>query len=257
MSSWPERTHHNPLLDHLGTGFEVLPGFFVGGPLMKVLEYLHQLLLGFDMYLSKKPTAPTLVQLVGARNAVQHALMSLDAKVSWCNPAYMHHTSAESATDFDHENQNIMNQIIYDLVRYAAIAFSFLVSFPIPRHTGHHQLLIEHLKRTIEQCDTLYLPLLYQDLLLWATMTGGVLAEDCERSFFAKRIILAEVTSPTGSNLLKPPKDGSRRDKRAWWEKIEDLCFTFLWYDKFDMEWEVEALWIRVLKEMEGDDLQP
>lgn len=209
MATWPYTNPEavRPLLYRLGTGFQSLPASTLDNPLFQAIDTICEISKGYDLYLRKDDSAPRLIHVIWGRNCLIHDLLSLPDRSS--DPL-----SPDSC--------------LYEVCRLATLAYMLLVLFPFPRVSGPHYLLAQRLMHILGSCWTFGLQQEYQDLFLWASMLGGILAEDT-----ALRIWFIEELRLPREQALKP------------WNLVKDVCTCFLWFEQ-DCDAPGEKLWMEV-----------
>ncbi|OAP54972.1 hypothetical protein AYL99_10672 [Fonsecaea erecta] len=253
MSSWPETPAALvPSLQTLASGFEDLGDVIGLAPLLQVIHYVRLITIGFDAYLSGNPSAPSLNQIVWARNFMTHDLLSLPSKGSL------------SAQRHDSSTSDVMTHSsplhsLYNLVRLSTMAYTLLVLFPVRCTADIHQKLTRELMLALDDCTVLELWTTHPQLLLWSTVLGGLVAKDTSlRPWFAEMIRQARTKIPDlaltdsrgqsrsrHSSYHSTPSSeaGTPGESGALWAAVRDICRHFLWFDGPECDGLGRAFW--------------
>lgn len=247
LSTWPDPPPNLPaIFTHMTTGFDILPKTLTTTPLFDTIVNIRDITVGYDMYLSQHPDAPSLVQILWARNSVTHDLLSLNPTLTSGDLAAAAHYArqdtpepqvrAEAMTDIAHL------QALYQVVRSSTLAYTLLVLFPMPRVAGVHSALAKQIMIALKGCIGLELwsdNTGYMNLLLWSVVVGGVVAEEDStmREWFV------------GLLLRQIPVSC---EEEAW-DKVRKVITRFLWFDGPECEGVGRELWMDVC-EINCDD---
>jgi hypothetical protein len=221
-------------------GFALLPKAMTSTALFDVLTNVRTISIGYDMYLSQQPLAPSLVQILWARNSVTHDLLSLNTSLTSGDlAAAATRNSPEFSSDERREAGVALDvsemQALYQVVRLSTLAYTLLVLFPMPRVAGVHATLAKQIMAAVKTCMALGLwergmqgP---HDLLLWATMMGGMVADENEpvREWFVNVL--------TRKNTL-PCED--------MWEDMRGMVTQYLWFDGPECDGVGREVWMEV-----------
>ncbi|KAK4939685.1 hypothetical protein LTR10_020075 [Elasticomyces elasticus] len=226
MMFWPYTNPKavRPLLHRLGTGFRTLPPTILDDSLFRTIDTICEITKGYDLYVHKNESAPQLIVIIWGRNCLIHDLLSLPDKSSDpLNP----------------------DSCLYEVCRLSTLAYMLLVLFPFPRVSGLHHTLAQRLMLILDTCWTFGLQQEYRDLFLWATLLGGILAQDT-----ASRVWFTEELRLPREQALKP------------WDTIKDVCVQFLWFEQ-DCDAPGEEFWTEVSQtsklqpiQLHGDNTQ-
>lgn len=210
MRTWP---HSNPntiraVLRNFATGFQNLPEQILSDHLFQTIDTIQEVTFGYDLYLRKDKSAPRLIHVIWGRNCLLHDLLSLPDR------------SAE-ILDFD--------SYLYEVCRLGTLAYMLLVLFPLPRVSGLHYTLAQRLMLALDNCSVSEACYEYPDLLLWAMVLGGILADGTDlRPWFIE--LLTRTPETYGS----------------WaWGTVKEVCAKFLWLEE-DCDEAGEAVWREV-----------
>jgi hypothetical protein len=217
MSHWPypDPDHLHPLLRKLGTGFEALPIELYSLSLSIVIDYVRHVSIGYELCLDKDSQMPRFVHVIWGRNCLIHDLLSLpDRSVEAVDP----------------------ESCLYELCRLGVLAYMLLVLFPLPRISGLHLTLASRLSSAIVNAS----PCLdewttCQPLTLWATVMGGILAED----------------NPEWRTWYIDRARRLNTDEMSWQQVKNDICACFLWLER-ECDEAGENLWFDVSENVSG-----
>ncbi|KAJ9500268.1 hypothetical protein H2202_004063 [Exophiala xenobiotica] len=242
LSTWPAPppTLTHTLLD-MTAGFALLPKAMTSTALFDVLANVRTISIGYDMYLSQQPLAPSLVQILWARNSVTHDLLSLNTSLTSGDlAAAATRNSPELCSDERREAGMVLDvsemQALYQVVRLSTLAYTLLVLFPMPRVAGVHATLAKQIMAAVKTCMALGLwergmqgP---QGLLLWATIMGGMVADENEpvREWFVNVL--------TRKNTLPCEED--------MWEDMRGVVAQYLWFDGPECDGVGREVWMEV-----------
>lgn len=225
MSTWPIPTLLSRGHNDLCTGFDSLPRILTSLPLFTVIQNIRTITIGYSMYISRHPQAPSLARIVWARNSVQHDLLSVP-------------DAAAEAMDDSHA-------ALYDLTRLSALAYMVLVLFPLPRFAGIHAKVARQLVLTLDECTDLGLWDDYPGLLLWSTILGGILSnpdEDDDASASPSSETDEEATMLISRFVKMTTQAGVKHQPTAW-GLVKDMCGRFLWFEGDECEGLAKAFW--------------
>ncbi|KIX93544.1 uncharacterized protein Z520_10722 [Fonsecaea multimorphosa CBS 102226] len=177
----------------LGRGFSCLKD----ARLVRLLMMACRTTLGIDLYQRKSPAAPSLRDISTVRNAVQHQLCSLDPP-------------SELVPTHD--------DLLYNMVRLAALIYSDLVLFPIGESVNLKSQLAYDLRKALELSFTgeTRETQAERELILWC-LTMGTMASHgtVHQEWYVVQL---------GRNL--------REDRRLLdWILFQTLMSHFLWWD--------------------------
>ncbi|OQU96040.1 hypothetical protein CLAIMM_02179 isoform 3 [Cladophialophora immunda] len=252
MSTWPQTpTGLAPSLQNLTSGFQDFGDIVGFAPLLQVVNNARLITIGFDAYLSGHPSAPSLDQIVWARNFMTHDLLSLPLALPL---PYLRHGAAQM---HDGGSSSIMTHSsplhsLYDLVRLSTMAYTLLVLFPVPSVAAIHGKLTRELMLALDDCTVLELWTTHSRLLLWSTVLGGIVAKDTSlRPWFAEMIRQARTKIPSlalmdsrsrsrsrhsSYNSSPSSEDGTQGESGVLWTVVKDICFRYLWFDGTECE---------------------
>ena len=226
MSTWPIVT--TPLsrsLNDLCTGFESLSSMLTSLPLFSVIQNIRTITIGYSMYASGHPQAPSFARIVWARNSVQHDLLSVPER------------SAEVMDDSE--------AALYSLIRLSTLAYMVLVLFPLPRFAGVHEKLAPQLILTLDEGTGLGLWDEYPGLLLWSTIFGGILSSGNENDnpgSGPSSECDGEAAMLTSRFVKMMTRAGVKHQLSAW-GLVKDMCGRFLWFGGEECEGLGKAFW--------------
>jgi hypothetical protein len=217
LSTWPDMSVPLPLsLSHLATAFDEYRHIDGLEPLLPVVETIRLITTGFAQHLAGQSEAPSLNQIVSARNFMTHDLLSLQpASDPVSSP---HSTSSSSASTPPMASSPISShqpqtQAIYSLISLSLLTYNLLVLFPLPRSTNLHVRLSRNLMLAVKDCTNLNLWRSHGKLLLWSTVLGGILCEETGlRDWFVE---MARQARTRVSNLVPGIEQASSSAKSA------------------------------------------
>ena len=233
------------------TGFARLPKTLTSTALFNVVASVRTITIGYDMYLSQQPLAPSLVQILWARNSVTHDLLSLNTSLTSGDLAAAAAAAAQHGEGLSsHERREVgvaldvsEMQALYQAIRLSTLAYTLLVLFPMPRVAGVHAALARQIMAAVKTCMALGLwergMQGHEGLLLWATMMGGMVADENEpvREWFVNVLT-------TRSPLLC---------EEDMWEEVRGVVTEYLWFDGPECDGVGREVWIEVC-EMDDED---
>jgi hypothetical protein len=193
------------LAQQLGSGFRELYPLCLIDEVWKVVEAMCEVTVALEHYHRGGPFAPTMPDIVVARNNTQHRLLSL--------PEYPLQPPSHS-------------NYMYEICRVAALTYSNIVIFPLPPASGLHTNLVFRLKQlithVIPSCPDIHL-----HVILWAITLGAIsTGSSSERVWFLYKF--AEVSTKLGL---------------YHWHGVHGCLLSLLWLD-FVMEKEGVQLWL-------------
>ncbi|KIW10151.1 hypothetical protein PV08_11112 [Exophiala spinifera] len=241
LSTWPDPPPNLPaIFTTMTTGFGVLPKPLIATPLFKAIITIRTITVGYDMYLSQQHDAPSLVQILWARNSLTHDLLSLNPTLTSGDLAAGAHHVQQAAPAFRTRNEVLTGtahlQAVYQVVRSSTLAYTLLVLFPMPSVAGVHSALAKQITIALKGCLDLGLwsdeESGYTDLLLWSAVVGGVVAEEdsAAREWFVA-LLLRRSPVPC---------------KEEAWDEVRKIITRFLWFDGPECEGVGRDLWVDV-----------
>ncbi|KAK5031560.1 hypothetical protein LTR13_007549 [Exophiala sideris] len=191
----------------LGTGFRYFRSNSTGYELLEVLESFSEVTNALDHYARGGSAAPELVDLIEARNASQHRLLSL-------LPKRVDLTDAEVC--------------VQQATRLATMIFSDMVLFPLPPTQRMRPKLARELVDILEACTLLRCWDVHGQVLVWILTLGTVAA-----SFTPERTWYVEQLSYRLSvmSIDDLPELESICSKFLWWQPICGGPVQTLWYE--------------------------
>ena len=168
LGSWSTAENSSSHLAYtLGTSFNGLSTTPSFARLGTAINYVVEITLGYDRYEHSTPDAPILHQVIRARSAVIHDILSLpDPPPS--TPIPTPTSSAIIALD----------TTIYSLSRLATFSYLLIALYPISRENGPHEELARRIQSLLENASLLNMWETHSSLLVWASMLGGIMAKD-------------------------------------------------------------------------------
>lgn len=222
MSTWPSVPSTLPdSLVNMTLGFRALPESLTSLPLFDVIDTVRLITIGYDMYLSQDPLAPSLVQILWARNSVTHDLLSLSGRAM--------PDESQERSEIDVVDAQDM-EALYSLVRLSTLAYTLLVLFPMPRVAGLHANLSKQIRSALKVCTALDFWDEHPSHLLWAAMIGGSVADKggSVRGWFVDAL-----------TTYSPIRCGA-----AAWPAVRDIITRFLWFDGPECEGAGRDVWM-------------
>ncbi|KAI9874168.1 MAG: hypothetical protein M1823_007749, partial [Watsoniomyces obsoletus] len=137
----------------VGTGFDFLRSSETGMSLYEVFEMVCELTIALDQYTRGGVGAPDMIDLLPARSAAQHQLLSLD---------------------FSEGEDDVVDRKTAEICRIAALIFSDMVVFPVPAAQQMKPFLAARLKILLEGLGVDALQNVNAEILLWATTLGCI-----------------------------------------------------------------------------------
>jgi hypothetical protein len=223
-----------------------------------MIHTIRTVTIGFSMYCSGHPQAPSLAHIIWARNSIQHDLLSLPPTIS-----------PPSDLPLDLESS-----CLYELIRFGVLGYTLLVLFPMPRVTTTHAKLAQQLMQALDDCTLLNLWDQYPGLLLWTTVIGGILSHCSDKDEddndgdgssprntpfndneddddysngssplsnkdAATSVLLGSLTPYFIRTTTRP---GVKQELSAW-GLVRDLCGRFLWFEGDECEGAGKEFW--------------
>jgi hypothetical protein len=178
----------------LGQGFNVLSQNDLQKDLVKILESMTEITVALDHNQRGGRYAPSLSDVVAARTATQHRLLSLAPPSSGIPES---------------------DECIYNATRVAALIYSDMVLFPLPPASAIKPKLADMLRRALDCCTLQSCWGWHPSLMLWAIVLGGIAASSTShRHWYASRLY----TLSTELGLYS-------------WELTKEILSSFLWWD--------------------------
>lgn len=178
----------------LSSGFKYFRFTPDGRELLSVLEAFCEVTVALDHYARGGPTAPDLVDLVTARFAAQHRLLS---------------QLPPPQSNFLDGDKSVLHAC-----RLATLIFSDMVIFPLPPTQGVKHRLAPLLRHTLQACSIACSWDLHAYVLLWATTLGAIAATYTpDRGWYVKQML--EHVENLGIDH---------------WSTLDSLCSKFLWW---------------------------
>lgn len=171
--------------------------------------------MALDHYARGGPTTPDLVDLVNARHAAQHRLLS----------------------QLPPPQSNFLqgDKCVLHACRLATLIFSDMVIFPLPATQGLKHRLAPLLRHTLQACSMACDWELHAYTLLWATTLGAIAATHShERGWYVEKMI---------AHLRNLGIDQ--------WSSLNSICSRFLWW-KPVCEEPTETLWQEMFPTIEN-----
>ena len=226
------------------TGFARLPKTLTSTALFDVVASVRTITIGYDMYLSQQPLAPSLVQILWSRNSVTHDLLSLNTSLTSGDLAAAAAASAQDSEELSTHKRREAGvaldvsemQALYQVIRLSTLAYTLLVLFPMPRVGGVHAALARQIMAAVKTCMALGLwerrMQGHEELLLWATMMGGMVANENApvREWFVNVL------------TMKSPV----LCEKDMWEEVRGVVTQYLWFDGPECDGVGREVWIEV-----------
>ena len=229
MAGWPKMpTNPRPALANLISGFQSIAP---PTSLRVHLGRLRSFTLGLDLFMRKKPGSPTLLQLLWARNSITHDLLSISAQ----------QPHSDCAGD-------VLSACLHNVGRLAMLAYSLLVLFIMPRVAGVHAVLSKALLGALDKCTGVPGVSAYSDFTLWATILGGIVADDELRPYFVERLLYTQMPAVSLAEVLRTRDNQILATEAVTWSRVREICRTFLWFDNVEFELEAGFFWKEILK---------
>ena len=234
MSTWPDPPSPLPAsLLNLAEGFHTLPTALSSTLLIEKIDTIRFITLGFYMYQSRHPSAPSLVRIIWARNCVHHDLLSLPTTLIHSDASKQPQTRTSPTPSHSHLIHPAL-QALYEVLRLSALAYMLLMLFPVPRMAGIHAKLSQSLMLALDNCTVLDLWDQHPQLLLWSTVLGGIIADEGTlRSWFADMASQARPRLTQDTNVTS-------------WKAVRDICASFLWFPGPECDGEGRKFWEEV-----------
>lgn len=177
----------------LGSGFKYFRVSAAGSELLRVLELWFDVTTALDHYTRRGPTAPDFVDLVEARTASQHSLLSQ-------LPDIVENESPEFC--------------VLQATRLATLIYGDMVVIPLPPTQRVKARLSSMLFDILQACEELCCWDLHGQVLLWALTLGAIAA-----SYMPARDLYVQQLRNHASALQV--KD---------WPALENICLKHLWW---------------------------
>jgi len=192
----------------LGSGFRYFRATPAGRKVLEVLDSWVEVTTALDHYVRKGPTAPELVDLIEARGASQHRLLSQ-------MPDPLEFTEPDSC--------------IHQVARLATLIFGDMAIFPLPPTQGVKPRLAAMLMEVLQICDQSGCWDLHAHVLVWALTLGAIAA-----SFTPTRIWYVDQLRHRTSDL-----------QITDWTALESICSRHLWWKPVCSK-PAEELWLEI-----------
>jgi len=231
LKSWPSSQSTSPAFQrspYLISGFKFLSHSDIpqAEDLIRALEGMRDLIVGFDSFQQGDSNAPSLKHIIFARNLNQHELASLDDL--WAGIS----SPGSGTTDFtDNELENSRDIALYELSRTCALVFQLVTLLP-NLHSDQSVTIVyaRRLKDILIYCNSSlgsYSGNIDHDLILWATILGAWLTQGMNmRGWFIEHLaneIIPLVVRGNLSELYESPEKS--------WELARSKITKFLWLD--------------------------
>ncbi len=202
----------------LGSGFRYFRATLAGRKLLEILDSWVEVTTALDHYARKGPTAPELVDLIEARGASQHRLLSQ-------MPDPLEFTDPDSC--------------VHQAARLATLIFGDMAIFPLPPTQSVKPRLAAMLMEVLQTCDRSRCWDLHAQVLVWALTLGAIAA-----SFTPTRIWYVD-------RLKQRTSDMQITD----WTALESICSRHLWWKPVCSK-PAEKLWLEIRSpKVEAQDL--
>lgn len=212
----------------LASGFNFLSDLELpqAGHLLDVLRGMRDIIVGFDSYQRGDVAAPSIKQIIFARNLNQHELISMD-------DLWLDESSPESgSTNLTNNGRSYSRAIVlYQVSRISALIFQIVALLPNLHSVQAVTLAYaDRLKNILIDCRSLSRPYEYSldhDLLLWATILGAWLTWGLsERNWFIEHLAVEIIPYAVFDSLKEPhPSNGQT------WELVRNKMKRFFWLD--------------------------
>ncbi|KAK4940094.1 hypothetical protein LTR10_019723 [Elasticomyces elasticus] len=212
-------------LANMTQGFRALSESLTSMPLFGAIDTIRLITIGYDMYLSQQPLAPSLVKILWARNSATHDLLSLSNRFM---PDDSQDHSEIDTTDTEG------SQALYSLIRLSTLAYTLLVLFPMPRVAGLHANLSKQIRSALKVCAAMGFWDENSSLLLWATLVGGSVGD------------MGEPVRGWFMDVLT--KHSPIRCRTASWPAVRDIVTRYLWFDGPECEGVGSEVWMEACK---------
>lgn len=204
LASWTTSKHDSsPLTQLLATSFRHLPQSDTMTRLRTVICNIATISIGYERYQQSHFDAPIFRQILLARLAALHELLSLP-------------TSAAQTAD----------NCLYEICRHSTLAYMALALFPVSRECGPHEELAQRIMALLDNAESYNLWPTYSRFLLWATALGGIMAKD----------------TPLRSWYVNYLNNSGIKHTLIAWPPFSNLLTTCLWLES-ECDVEGQALW--------------
>ncbi|KIW15533.1 hypothetical protein PV08_05581 [Exophiala spinifera] len=177
----------------LGSGFKYFRFFANGSELLSVLELWFDVTIALDHYIRRGPTAPDFVDLVEARTASQHSLLSqLPEILETDNPEFC----------------------VLHATRLATLVYGDMVIIPLPPTQRVKAGLSSRLFKILQACEELCCWDLHGQVLLWALTLGAIAASHMP----ARELYVQQLRKYVSALEVKD------------WPALETICLKHLWW---------------------------
>ncbi|KAK4946640.1 hypothetical protein LTR10_014492 [Elasticomyces elasticus] len=186
--------------------------------LLRVLDCTRDVIIGFESYERRDPSAPDIKAIIFARNLNQHELLSLpDLSDDLFSSSAAHGDQGASLT----AKQGLA---VYELCRLSAIVFQIVVLLPnLHAVTSATRPYAQRLIRCLEygeECLSLPQSWEHREFLLWVTMFGAWLCKDINlRDWFIDFL----------NRHAKSSLPWKERYADAPWQDVAEVMSKFLW----------------------------
>lgn len=247
LESWSTSRPSSPAFHrspHLTTGFDFLSYTDVpqARVLLDVLRGMRDVIVGFDSFQQGKPDAPSIKQIIFARNLNQHELISLDDL--WLGVSSPESEASSIATTERVYSRDI---VLYELTRISALIFQIVALLP-NLHSARAVTMAyaDRLKDILIYCKCSFSASdlgMDRDLLLWATVLGAWLSQGMRmRSWFVEHLANEIIPLAVVGNLSELYESNEKS-----WELARNKMERFLW-----LESECEAACREIWEEVEA-----
>jgi hypothetical protein len=182
------------LFTDLGSGFKYLRFTQVGADFLVAIELLCEVTTALDQYCRAGAGAPDLADLVVARNAAQHALLSVAIRTS-------------AVKD--------QNSLVQEAYRQAALIYSDMTIFPIAASQELRPRLGKMLKETLQTIGGNWSRDLNRRSLVWVATMGAFASPSGDDQNWFIQFLRSQITQLGISD---------------WWN-LQAICRRFLWWD--------------------------
>lgn len=231
LKAWPSSSFSSAAFQrslHLISGFDFLSDLELpqAGYLLDVLRGMRDIIVGFDSYQRGDVAAPSIKQIIFARNLNQHELISMD-------DLWLDESSLESGTiNLTNTGRRYARAILlYEVSRISALIFQIVALLPnLHSVQAVTSAYADRLKDTLIYCKSLTRPYddgLDHDLLLWATILGAWLTRgSSERNWFIAHLAVEIIPYAEVDNLKEPHELSGHA-----WEVVRYKMKRFFWLD--------------------------
>jgi hypothetical protein len=247
LKSWPSCRPTSPASQrspYLTTGFDFLSYTDVpqAGDLLDVLRGMRDVIVGFDSYQQGEPDAPSIKQIIFARNLNQHELINLDDL--WLEVSSPGSETTSLATTDPGYSRGV---VLYEVSRISALIFQIVALLPnlhsvqavTTAYADRLKDILTYCKSSFRSCDRD----IHHDLLLWATILGAWLTQGMRmRSWFVEHLASEIIPLAAIGNLSE-----LYESTETSWELARNKMERFLW-----LESECEAACREIWEEVEA-----